>query len=199
MRPSHWILYAVCLPWDVLVAWPIVLLVRALWGAELRWETPPPYSRAVGGGGGPVLTCRIKPGSWPVTPGRWPRGWYLRTNEKGKARPWGGTTLGHGIFYGPLVVRAADGWLRVQRHEHVHVEQFEVVMLGAFLVAIACFATLLPLGHLVAASVLGGSIWLTGYLVMGIAGWLTALARGEPAYWGSTHEESARAQDEVEA
>jgi hypothetical protein len=194
MRWTHWILYLVSLPWDVLVAWPVVLLIRVLWGKNLRWETPPPYSQEKGGGGGPVLVCQMRPGSFPVTPGVWPKGWYIR-REKGKEpRPWGGTTLGHGIFYGPNV--SMDGWVGTRAHEHVHVEQMEVAMLGAFLVALAAGGTLLGLGHPVEAAALAGAIWASGYLMMGVAGWITAILRGEPAYWGSTHEESARAQDD---
>lgn len=193
MRWTHLILYFVALPWNLLVAWPVVLLVRVFWGKNLRWETPPPYTRVKGGGGGPVLTCQMRPGSFPVTPGKWPRGWYLRSRDEDNPVPWGGTALGHGIFYGPLV--QMDHWSRTRAHEHIHVEQHEVACLGSFIVGIAVLVTLLALGHPTAAWVLFLFLWTTGYLMMGVAGWLAAMLRGEPAYWGSSHEESARAQD----
>jgi hypothetical protein len=205
MKWTHWILYLICLPWDLFVAWPVVLLIRLFWGEELRWEKPPPYTREHGGGGGWVLTCKIRKGSFPVTEGTWPKGWYLRTGKDGKKRSWGGTALGHGIFYGAnvnRVVRSAGEhtfvkWLRVQAHEHIHVEQAEVAMLRAFIVGLVSGIVLLALGHPLAALFTFLGIWTAGYLMMGVAGWLTAVLRGEPHYWGSTHEESARAQDDA--
>lgn len=191
MKWTHWILYAICLPWDALVGWPIVLAIRALWGKELRWETPPPYDEKRGGGGGPCLTCQIKPGSLPVTPGVFPKGWYF--NKKYNA-PWGGTTLGHAIFYGPNGRTTVDDWTCTQAHEHVHVEQAEVAMVRGLVEGLMAGVVLWPLGHPVAGTVVFLSLWFTGYLMMGLAGWLTAVFRGEEAYWGSTHEESARAQ-----
>lgn len=195
MRWAHWILYGVSLPWDLLVAWPVVLLIRLFWGAELRWERPPAYTREHGGGGGPVLTCKIREGSFPVTEGIWPKGWYLRTHKDGSKRSWGGTCLGHGIFYGSGVGRVEGQWLRVQAHEHIHTEQFEAAMLESFIVGLAAGGVVLALGYPLTALALFLGVWSSGYLMMGVAGWLTAVLRGEPAYHGSTHEESARAQD----
>lgn len=187
MKRTHWILYIVALPWDILVAWPVVLLIRALWGEDLRWETPKPYDRIKGGGGGPCLTCRIREGSFPVTPGVFLKGWYLRFRT---GKPWGGTALGHGIFYGPYAGE------HTRTHEHIHVEQAEVAMLQGFLVGLLVGGVLWAVDRSVVGMVLFLSLWFTGYLMMAIAGWLTALLRGEQAYWGSTHEESARAQAE---
>jgi len=192
MKRTHWILYFVALPWNVLVAWPVVLLVRALWGEDLRWETPPPYDRKKGGGGGPCLTCRIRENSFPVTKGTFPKGWYV---HKASGRPWGGTTLGHGIFYGPYGRKGKNDWTETQAHEHVHVEQGEVAMLRSFVVGLSTGVVLLSLGHPIAGTMMFLTLWTIGYLLMGIAGWVTAVLRGEEAYWGSTHEESARAQD----
>lgn len=193
MKWTHWILYVISAPWDLLVAWPIVLAIRVLWGKDLRWETPPPYDREKGGGGGPCLSCQIREGSWAVTPGIFPKGWYF---HKKRNRPWGGTALGHGVFYGPTGRRGPDEWTGTQAHEHVHVEQAEVAMLRSFLIGLATGIVLWALGHAVAGTVVFLTIWTSGYLMMGVAGWLTALLRGEEAYWGSTHEESARAQDD---
>jgi hypothetical protein len=89
-----------------------------------------------------------------------------------------------------------DDWGRTQAHEHVHVEQFEVAMLRSFVVGLVSGIVLLVLGHPVAAVSTFAVIWTTGYLMMGLAGWATAFLRGEEPYWGSAHEESARAQDD---
>lgn len=160
------LLYFFALPWNLTVAWPAVLLVRLLWGENLRWEMPPKPLP-----GGAVLACSIKMDSWPA------RTWY---------KPWGGTTLGHGIFYGVNIVKAGE-WGRVQTHEHVHVEQFEVAMFGSFLSGLAAGV----FGHSIGA---GLFVWWAGYLFMGVCGWLVALMRGESPYRGSAHEESAYAQ-----
>lgn len=190
----HILLYIVALPWNLLVAWPLVLWIRLLWGCELRWEAPPPYEYIKGGGGGPCLSCRLNHGSFPVTPGRFPKGWYY--NKKTK-RPWGGTALGHAVFYGPNGRSDLELWSRTQAHEHIHVEQFEVSMVGSFIVGLVVGSLLFGLGHSVAALLTFFGVWTTGYLIMGISGWLTALLRGEEAYHGSSHEESARGQDDA--
>jgi len=191
---THWILYLVTLPWDLLIAWPVVLIIRLLWGKNLHWETPPPYERSKGGGGGPCLTCQIGHGTFPVVPGVFPKGWYYNKRTKSA---WGGTALGHAIFYGP------DGrtdfrsqWSRTQAHEHVHVEQFEVAMLQSLIVGVAAGLVVGFLESALYGSIVFLIIWTLGYLLMGIAGWATATLRGEEAYWGSAHEESARAQDD---
>ena len=185
----HVVLYIVCLPWD-LVAYSVVLLIRLFWGKDLRWETPPYASKQ---GGGPCLTCQIKKMSLPVRRGIWPVGWYLHDRKTG--RPWGGTTLGHGIFYGPGGrVDSPGHWSKTQEHEHYHVEQFEASMVQALFAAVITGAVVWSLGHPIPALISFSFIWFTGYLFMGVGGWVTALLRGEPAYRGSQHEESARAQ-----
>lgn len=192
MKWTHWILYGICLPWDLFVAWPVVLLIRLFWGKDLRWEQPPPYSPKVGGGGGPCLSCQIRPGTFPVTPGIFPKGWYF---DKSSNTAWGGTALGHGIFYGPYGRTFEVDWTETQAHEHVHVEQFEVAMFSSLLFGLVVGIGLWVSGYVILGTVLFLSCWMSGYLIMGIAGWITAVLRGEQAYWGATHEESARAQD----
>lgn len=190
---KHIVLYIICLPWDIL-AYLVVLLIRLFWGKGLRWETPP-YSKETGGG--PCLTCQIKDGSLPVRKGRFPVGWYLRDRNADPPRPWGGTTLGHGIFYGPNGRFDDDpekSWTGTQEHEHYHVEQHEAAMVASLIVGLVVFVVLLALGHPVAASIVGVGAWASGYLLMATGGWIAALLRGEPAYRGSQHEESARAQ-----
>ena len=170
---ARWALYLFALPWNLTVAWPVVLLVRALWGTDLRWETPPRPRP-----GNAALVCNLRADSWPA------RTWYA---------PWGGTSLGHGIFYNARFAQAG-GWSRIQAHEHVHVEQFEVAMLGSAISGAVAAAVLLGLGHPLAAWLTGLGLWWAGYLLMGLSGWTVAYLRGEPAYRGSAHEESAYAQ-----
>lgn len=190
------ILYLVSLIWNITVCWPAVLIIRLAWGSDLRWESF---------GGTPSLWTDLKPDSWPT------RSWYrLKDNDgspapttedqraagMGKWQTWAGTTLGHGGFYGP-------GWAdsenptHVQRHEHVHVEQFEVSMLRSFAEgAIFGVAGALASGN---ASFGVGAflvLWWLGYIFWGVPGFIVAFLRGEPAYMGSVHEESAYAQTE---
>lgn len=193
MKWTHWILYIVTLPWDLFVAWPLILVLRLMWGKELRWESPPSYERAKGGGGGPCLTCQFRPGSFPVVPGVFPKGWYFNKRTKS---PWGGTALGHAVLYGPNGRTTVDDWTRTQAHEHVHVEQFEVSMLRGLIVGAFVGAVFVALQKPVVGLVVFLIVWMTGYLLMGVVGWITAVLRGEEAYWGSTHEESARGQDD---
>ncbi len=179
--PKHWVLYFVCLPWDLVVAWPAILLIRLFWGKNLRWETPPT------GAGGPVLVCELREGSWPA------RTWYVQRREDGKPFTWGGTTLGHGIFYG--VNQLVHGeWTKLQIHEHVHVEQYEGISFGMFVVGSLAGSFVTGLGHLIAGPMLGLTIWTMAYLVMGIGNWSAAWLRGEDLYRGSSHEESAYSQ-----
>jgi len=189
----HIILYGICLPWDLL-AYLAVLLIRLFWGKGLRWETPP-YAKDEGGG--PCLTCQIKEGSLPVRKGKFPVGWYLHDRDTNPPRAWGGTTLGHGIFYGPrgrFDDDPANPWTGTQEHEHYHVEQHEAAMVASFISGLVAFIVLLALGHPMAAVALGVGLWAFGYQLMATGGWLAALLRGESAYRGSQHEESARAQ-----
>lgn len=111
----------------------------------------------------------------------------------GRWRTWGGTTLGHGGFYGPgrLTEVESGTWLPLQEHEHKHVEQYEASMQRALLVGLVVGVELLALGHPVAALSTFLSMWWAGYLLMGAAGWSTAWLRGEDPYRGSHFEEGA--------
>lgn len=103
-----------------------------------------------------------------------------------------GGTIGHG------------GWLRegfspdTEFHEHVHVEQYEVVML------LVCIHLV---GWITVAGLSGGLCWqwpiILAYYILGgllglVASWATAWLRGEPVYRGSSHEKSAYAQEGIE-
>lgn len=187
MKRWHFLLYLTSLPND-LVGWLVVLFIRYAWGERLEWESP----RSQGLPGGPVLVCEIREGSWAVTPGTWPKGFYLIREPGTHPRTWEGTTLGHAIFYGPGR-RARDGerWRKVQVHEHVHVEQSEAAMLGSFIVGVAIALW----GQSTAAVIFGCVVWSLGVVLMGAANWTTAVLRGEDAYRGSHHEEAAYAID----
>lgn len=170
-------LYLICLPWNLTIAWPAILCIRLLWGTNLRWEMPPAPLP-----GGAVLACDLRPNSWPA------RTWY---------KPWGGTTLGHGIFYGAHVNKAGV-WGRVQAHEHVHVEQFEVAMFGSFFSGTSIWAVFSGLGHGGLSVLVGMLLWWVGGLLAVLGGTMVALMRGESPYRGSAHEESAYAQTDRE-
>lgn len=154
-------------PFDLIV-WLAWIVLWAAWGEKLRWEDG-------------CLVFNWKVDSWPA------RTWY---------RPWGGTTIGHAIFYNWYVHVETDtrAFEPIQVHEHVHVEQYEGSMLSSLIIGLLVMLTM-GFGHglWVTGSVLGGIIWFLGYLWMGTAGWLTAIARGEDAYRGSSHEEAAYA------
>jgi len=183
---TQFIVYILSLPWNLTVAWPTVLFVWLFWGKNLRLETPP-----LPNPGGPVLACEMKAGSWPA------RTWYVqRRDENGKPHTWGATTLGHAIFYGVDIVKVGE-WSHVQEHEHVHVEQFGASMVGALVASLWVGITVAALGHWMAALVIGGLIWWSGFLQMCVGGWVVAALRGENAYRGSAHEESAYSQGDA--
>lgn len=196
----HVVLYAATSIWDVLVAWPGVLLIYVLWGENLRWENRRKFIPFRPDGkpapGGPVLTCSLWEGSFPVTRGRWPKGFYLQRIERQRRShyvSWGGTTLGHAVFYGPG--RTEPGmWTPLQEHEiGVHVEQYEASMLHSLIVGAA-----VALAWQTSAGIwLGVAIWATGFLQMLAANWTTAWLRGEDPYRGSAHEEAAYAIEEL--
>lgn len=182
-NPKHWVLYFICLPWNLTIAWPAVLLIRLFWGKNLRWETPPLPEH-----GGPVLTCELRAGSWPA------RSWYvIYRDSDGHPHTWGGTTLGHAIFYG-VDQLVTDRWTALQRHEHVHVEQYEACSLAAFIHGTLVGIVVAALGHWEAGLTLWMLLWWSAYLLKGTGGWVAAWLRGEDPYRGSTHEESAYAQ-----
>lgn len=203
MKKTHYILYALALPWNITVCWPIVMLIRLFWGKNLRWErNPDPEVRD-----GYSLWCDLKKNSWPARTwyARYEKGWWFLKGSKriesvewnkeryGDFWTWGGTTLGHGGFYGPGQVLEEEPWSRIQHHEHIHVEQFEAAMFRAFLEGLLAGVVLLGFGHPMAGLRLGLFLWWFGYLAMGTANWTTAALRGESAYMGSHHEEAAYA------
>ena len=67
-------------------------------------------------------------------------------------------------------------------------------MVASFIIGLIVAVVLVAQGHLVNGLLLGIFLWTSGYTMMAIGGWFAAVLRGEKAYWGSQHEESARAQ-----
>jgi|GEM_PF-2983726 len=181
------VLYIASLPFDLLV-WTWVLLVRVLWGTKLWWTEG-------------ALWTELRPESWPS------RTWYRyrpggkpqknpenKVKTHGVWRTWGGTTLGHGGWYGPGVTGGEEKDTKVEFHEHIHVEQYEVFSLMGFMIAILVSSVLLAHELWMLGGVLGGVLWFLGGGAGFLSGWLTALLRGEEAYRGSVHEKHAVAQ-----
>jgi len=166
------ILFILCLPFNLIVGWPAVLIARACWGTPLVWEIAPTS------GGLPALTTDLKSDSWAG------RTW---------GRAWAGVTLGHAIVYGPGVRIPGASWAPVQAHEHVHVEQYEGTMAAHALLGLLVFGAVFAFSPL-AAALVGLGIWFLGYLMFLMGGWLGAILRGESVYRGSAHEEAARAE-----
>lgn len=167
MKWNRFIPYIWTWPFDIIV-WLVWVILWAAWGEKLRWEDG-------------CLVFNWKVDSWPA------RTWY---------RKWGGTTMGHAIFYNWYVREEGEveKFEPIQVHEHVHVEQFEVWMLSSLIIGLIVQLTVgFAHGEWVTGSVLGGIIWFLGYAWMGVGGFLTAIVRGEDAYRGSAHEEAAYA------
>jgi len=189
----HIVLYLVTSIWDITVCWPVVLLVWMFWGTDLRWTAPPRgQSRRLGYG----LWCDLKPTSWPA------RTWYRERRDGkfhmvesgadqvrfGTWETWGGTTLGHGGWFGPGW-RANGQWSSLEEHENTHVKQFEAVMLRSLLVGAMVAVT--------GAWTLGLAIWWLGYIMMLVGAYTSAWLRGEQFYRRSYYEEAAYDRQEL--
>lgn len=162
-KPRPWfylITYLWCIAVDLFFWFWIGVVLYALWGTKRNWTAG-------------CLCLEFKEGSWPTTT------WY---------RKWLGTTFGHTIIYAP----GKMGELRIvdtstERHEMVHVHQFEVMQLmGA---AITTW------------NICNGFAWQKLLLLVAGAGlaytasMLQALIRGESPYRDNIFEESAYALD----
>lgn len=167
------LLYVPCLPWNLLVCWPVVLVVWALGGTKLRWVKPP---RGFGEHG---LWCDMRAG-WLLTM----LDDCMKAVSGGQFAGWGAITLGHGGLYAPGEAddptTPEDDWTGVETHEHVHVKQFEGVCL------MFCLLAVFPLLQVWWVSIFFA--W-PAYV---LANTLVAILRGEQAYMNSAHEEAAR-------
>lgn len=165
------VLYFTSLSNDIF-GWLAICIVYLLWGKKgsLKWEAG-------------VLRCKLQEGSW-----------------LDKKSTWGGLTISaHAIIY-----RAVDLWPEereiphpVQYHEHVHVEQGESANLLSSISAVI-LAVMLAIVSNPTVAIVVSVLWasLMGHLATGLVHKLTAICRGEDHYWGSTHEESARALEQ---
>jgi hypothetical protein len=195
------IVYYASAPLDLFVAFPMVLIVRLLWGERLRWR----YG---------VLSVLLKSGSYPlggetdVITGFlkfkkikiWPLGFYL-TNRKAAVRgqerpkPWSGTAIGHGHLYSPYM-RGNKSQTSVEVHELHHTLQAEVDQLYAMFFS----HVLLIVGFITESYVTGlilfCFVWLFGgSIAIIVAGWIVAFLNSHKkgVYMGSAHEIGAYA------
>jgi len=136
------------------------VIMYSIWGTKRHWTAG-------------CLCLEFQPDSWPILT------WF---------RKWGGSTLGHTIIYAPG--RSGEPGIvdtHTERHEHIHVHQFETMQLMAALL----------FGYLT----LGGfelmylAILPSGSPLAYVASMLQALLRGEAPYRENIFEESAYALD----
>ncbi len=187
------ILFYALLPLNVLVAWPMAIAVRLLWGRDLRWTRW-------------VLSSEFKPDSWPLRAGTWPKGFYLRNRKailearvKGEEppspNPWNGTSIGEGQIYGPGIRTAAGTpfyeWTRTQYHEWRHVRQARAVQVAVCFEAHVLAVILVIAGSPWLALILGLLLWtLGGNVAVVVGGLVAAKLESDPRgpYRGSAHE-----------
>lgn len=101
-----------------------------------------------------------------------------------------GVTLGHGGIYNAERSGGPGVDTSTEKHELVHVEQYEVAMLISFISGIAVSVVGLSLPALIT----GASIWVLGWYIVYYAASFQAWLRGEPHYRGNIFEESAYSQ-----
>lgn len=120
--------------------------------------------------------------------------------ERGEWFTWGGTTLGHGGFYGPGSSGGKGIDTEIEFHEHVHVEQFVAAMIMSLVQALISLLFVGLSGDWTTGVQLALVLWVIGGFLFAAAGWLTAWLRGEDPYRGSFHEEAAYSltREEVE-
>lgn len=107
------------------------------------------------------------------------------------AKLWGAsTTLGRGIVYSPgFRDESKRANTRIERHEHVHVRQFEDASIAALFVGILALFWPLAWKWLV--------LWLATPIIIFVTQWLTAFARGGSPYLDAEFERSAYAQTKL--
>lgn len=202
------IVYYASLPLDVFLAWPIVLIVRLLWGERLRWKRG-------------VLSTVFKEQSWPLggkidpaseflsRPGPlwYPKGFYLynyRKAKKGLERPrsWGGTSVGHSHLYGPGRRNDKGDPTSTEVHEDHHTIQAEAAQIAAALLAHLLLVIELVQRDFITGIVLFILVWfLGGNVLISGSGWLNAVLTSHPKgfYRGSAHELGAYAIGQIYA
>lgn len=161
-RPKRWLLtFLWTIPAD-LIAWTFILFVRLFFGARLTW---------IDG-----LWVELSKDSFP---------------ERTWGRRWLGFTVAHG---GILAAGRAGGPgadTDTEKHELVHVEQFEARMLSGFVLGLFCAITFLVEGCREAALISALTVWLASWPLGYAASLAQAHLRGEDPYRGSHLEEAA--------
>lgn len=181
------ILVYAMLPLNLLLAWPMVLGVRLLWGTDLvleRW----------------ILSATFKVGSWPLAAGGWPKGFYIRNRKEVLERdaapnPWGGTSVGEGQLFGPGS-RSPKGTpfeevTRTQWHEGRHTRQARAAQVASCFEGHVLALILAIAGSPILGLVVGFLLWfLGGQIAMAGGAWLAAVLEGDPRgfYRGSVIE-----------
>jgi len=122
----------------------------------------------------------------------WQNGLWCELKPSWWTKKYNGAALGHGGIFSPGKSGGKGIDTTTEVHEHVHVEQFEVSMMISFIISIFCFFSL-RLIHGSFDFIFSLIVWCSGYILFLVSGWLVALLRGENAYYGSQHEESAYA------
>lgn len=165
-RVGQFVLWLVSLPFNVLIAWPLLLIFRLVG-----------FVRDVGTEPNGVIVATFT------------KRWTGQLDTAGRPRRWPwSTTLSHAIAYqerhrAPKGVPLTD----LQRHEHTHREQAENMALRAFVIAAIVFTA-------TGDWILAFALWATSYAWLAtnfVATWM----RGGSPYYGSEHEEHARSQE----
>jgi hypothetical protein len=161
----HIIVYVYCLAGD-LIGYLIALLMYVIFGGKLIWENG--------------LWCAVLDASL-----------WCRKIAKGFA----GGAVGHGGWFRMSLIGGDGIDTELETHEHLHVEQYEVVMLLVFIVLIGWTIRAVHLGTLAATwSILLG-YWAIGGFLGTVAAWAVAWMRGESMYRGNMMEEGAYGLD----
>lgn len=207
------VVYYATLPLDLLVAFPMVLIVRLLWGEKLRWKRGVlstvfrEQSWALGGKVDEITGLLEKPG-----PHWYPKGFYLYNYRRAKNRfampkSWGGTSIGHGHLYGPGKRNDLDTCVdcnptSIEIHEDHHTRQAEAAQLGAAFLAHILLIVEFIQRDFITGIILFIAIWLLGgNILVSIGGWLNAVLTDHPEgfYRGSAHELGAYAIGRIHA
>jgi hypothetical protein len=157
VKIARWILFSITLPWTLVVGYGWILLFTCLFAAH-NWRMEE-YG---------ILTAEWRP--WAAKIWRY------------------STTLGRGIIYQPGLRRADPNapFGHTERHERVHVNQVEDLMVLGLVLGIVVVA--------------GSGDWLLGFLLWATSGawqlpnFLTGWMRGGDPYRDSEHERSAYGQ-----
>jgi len=164
-RPTRWLLtFLWTFPADV-VAWATILIIRVLYGARLSWLDG--------------LWVELRAGSMPD------RTW---------SRRWSGVSFAHGGVLAAGRAGDAGADTETERHELVHVEQFESRMFAGFIMGLICAVAFLVDGCLDAAVACSLFVWLLSWPLGYAAAVGQAYLRGEDPYLENEIEEAAYSQ-----